>query len=99
MIKTSPVYKEYTTFMQGVDFADHVRGQYATQTWIHKWWHYLFWFLIWTTVDNMWILHKEILKEKGWGKECLTHFKFLMFMCKSIDPKLGREQSLNFSPQ
>jgi hypothetical protein len=46
MIKTSPVLKEYTTFMRGVDVADHVRGQYATQTRIHKWWHRLFWFLI-----------------------------------------------------
>jgi hypothetical protein len=32
----------------------------------------------------LWIMHKTILTSKNWGKECLTHFQFLMSMCKAL---------------
>lgn len=39
LIKTSPLHLEYTTFIHGVDIADHLRGTYSSQVHSHKWWH------------------------------------------------------------
>jgi hypothetical protein len=41
-IPTSPVLKEYTKNMRGVDVADHLRGNYTSLTRTHKWWHRVF---------------------------------------------------------
>lgn len=83
MIKTSPVHKEYTTYMRGVDVADQLRGNYTSQVWSHKWWHRLFHFLVDTTIVNVWIIHKTVLKSFG-REESLTHFQFIMGMCKAL---------------
>lgn len=84
MVQTSPIHKEYTTYMRGVDVADQLRGNYTSQVRSHKWWHRLFHFLIDTTIVNMWIIHKTILEAKGRSKESLTHFQFIMSMCKAL---------------
>jgi hypothetical protein len=92
MIKTSPIHKEYTTYMRGVDVADQLRGSYSCQVRSHKWWHRLFYFLIDTTVVNMWILHKTILKQHDRPKDVLTHFKFIMSLCKSLTKNWGGQK-------
>jgi len=43
-----------------------------------------FFFLINTSVVNMWIIHKEILRGKGHEKESLSHFKFIVALCKVL---------------
>jgi len=83
-IPTSPVHLEYTMYMQGVDVADQLRGSYSCQVRSHKWWHHLFYFLIDTTVVNMWILHKEFLARNRHEKESLIHFKFIVALCKAL---------------
>jgi hypothetical protein len=40
-IKTSPIHLEYTTYMRGVDVADHVWSNYTSMGRSHKWWHRL----------------------------------------------------------
>jgi hypothetical protein len=83
-IQTSPVHLEYTTYMRGVDVADHVRTNYTSMGRSHKWWHCLWDFLVDTTIANMWIIHKTILTDTNRGKETLTHFQFIMSMCKAL---------------
>ena len=96
MIKTSSVHKEYTTFIQIVDVADYVRGLYDTQTRTHKWWYRIFWFLIRTSIDNMWILHKAMLIEKDCGNECLTHFQLIIAICKALTRNwIGNKMSIS----
>jgi hypothetical protein len=51
-VDTSPMQKEYTDNMRGVDVANHTRDVYSSQTRSHKWWHRLFRFLIDTSTTN-----------------------------------------------
>ncbi len=84
MVKTSPIHLQYTTYMRGVDRANHLRGNYSCQTRSHKWWHRIFWFLVDQSITNMWILHKEVMKVKNRTKETLSHFNFILGMCQSL---------------
>jgi len=55
-IPSSPMYVEYTTYMRGVDVADQLHASYTCQTRSHKWWHRVFFFLIDTSIVNMYII-------------------------------------------
>jgi hypothetical protein len=59
-VHTSPIHLEYTTYMRGVDVADQLRASYSCQTRSHKWWHRVFFFLIDTTVVNMYIIYLSL---------------------------------------
>ena len=93
-VKTSPVHLEYTTMMRGVDVTNHLRGNYTSQVQSHKWWHRLFFFVLDTTMTNMWIIHKEVLKRKG-GKS--NHSPILNSCCKCVDSRLLRTKGDRFS--
>jgi hypothetical protein len=56
-IAISPMLCEYTTYMRGVDVADELWASYSSQTRSHKWWHWIFWFLIDITEVNMYVMH------------------------------------------
>ena len=56
-VHTSPIHLEYTTRMRGVDVADQLRASYSCQTRSHKWWHRIFFFLLDTTMVNMYIMY------------------------------------------
>jgi len=86
-IPTSLGHLEYITYMHGVDVVDQLYGSYSCQMYSHKWWNHLFYFLIDTSVVNMWILHKEFLKRKGCEDESLSHFNFIVELCKALTKK------------
>lgn len=75
-IQTSPVHVEYTTHMRGVDVADQLRASYSCQTRSHKWWHRVFYFLLDTTVVNMYILYLGIAKQNNPSKIPISHLQF-----------------------
>ena len=56
-VLTSPVLLEYTTYMRSMDVADQLRASYSSQTRSHKWWHRVFWFLVDTSIVNMYVMH------------------------------------------
>jgi hypothetical protein len=56
-ILTSPMHLEYTTHMKGVDVVDQLWASYNSQTWSHKWWHRIFYFLLDMTIVNLYILY------------------------------------------
>ena len=58
-IQTSPMHLEYTTHMHGVDVADQLRASYSCQTRSHKWWHRVFFFLIDTSIVNMYAIYLD----------------------------------------
>jgi hypothetical protein len=41
-VPTSPVLREYTKFMRGVDVADQLRASYSSLPQSHKWWYRVF---------------------------------------------------------
>jgi hypothetical protein len=84
LIKTSPVYLEYTNNMRRVDVADHVRSNYSCQVRTHKWWHRVFFFLLDLTTTNMYVMYMDLWKVHGYGGHPLTHLQFLNEMCKSL---------------
>jgi hypothetical protein len=83
-IPTSPVLKEYTKNMHGVDVADHLRGNYSSLTRTHKWWHRVFHFLLDMSTVNMYIMYLEILQKLGKSHEAITHLQFRHGLCQAL---------------
>jgi hypothetical protein len=81
-VPTSPVHKEYTTWMRGVDVADQIRSSYSSQVRSHKWWHRLLFFLLDTTVGNCHVLHKELCQKLGHRPQ--DHMSFQEGLAKEI---------------
>ena len=63
-IQSSPMQKEYTTYMHGINVADQLRVLYSCQVWSHKWWHHIFYFLLDMTIVNMYIMYLSILRRQ-----------------------------------
>ena len=61
-VATSPVLKEYTKFMRGVDVANQLRASYSSLTWSHKWWHRVFFAMLDVTEVNMFIMYLDQCK-------------------------------------
>jgi hypothetical protein len=81
-IMTSPMHLEYTTHMQGVDVADQLRASYSTQNRTHKWWHRIFFFLLDTTVVNMYMIYLVECKRRS--KPLVTHLQFRVELCEAL---------------
>jgi hypothetical protein len=79
---TSPMHLEYTTHMRGVDVADQLRASYSTQNCTHKWWHQIFFFLLDTTMVNMYIIY--LTECKMWSKPPVTHLQFRVELCEAL---------------
>ena len=84
LIPTSPIHLEYTTYMRGVDVADQLRASYSCQTRSHKWWHRIFWFLLDTTVVNMYIYYLALRRERGRRVAPMTHLQFKTQFCENL---------------
>ena len=86
MVGTSPMHLEYTTYMRGVDVdvADQLRASYSCQTRSHKWWHRVFFFLLDTTVVNMYVYYLAILRERRVSTIPLTHLQFKGKVCEAL---------------
>jgi hypothetical protein len=83
-IHTSPMHYEYTTYMHGVDVADQLRASYSCQTRSHKWWHRVFFFLIDTTVVNMYIIYLSLLRRQQVPSRPMTHLQFKTQLCQAL---------------
>ena len=49
---------DYNTHMGGVDLNDQLCSYYRIGRASHKWWRYIFWFLLNISITNAWILYK-----------------------------------------
>jgi hypothetical protein len=83
-INTSPVLKEYTTYMRGVDVADQLREVYTCRRATHKWWHRLFFFLLDTTICNMYIIYKTYWQSIGRSHKAMNHKQFRIALAKAL---------------
>jgi hypothetical protein len=83
-IHTSPIHFEYTNCMRGVDVADQLRASYSCQTRSHKWWHRVLFFLIDTTVVNMYIIYLSLLRRQRVPSRPMTHLQFKTQLCHAL---------------
>jgi hypothetical protein len=84
-IPTSPVLREYTTYMRGVDVAVQLRALYSSQTRSHKWWHWIFWFLIDMTEVNMYIMYLSRAAEgPNPIPQPMTHLQFKIALVEAL---------------
>jgi hypothetical protein len=83
-IQSSPMHKEYTTYMRGVDVADQLRASYSCQVRTHKWWHRIFYFLLDMTIVNMYIMYLSILDWQRQKKVPITHLQFRTELCRAL---------------
>jgi hypothetical protein len=83
-IRTSPMHYEYTTYMRGVDVVDQLWASYSYQTRSHKWWHRVFFFLIDTTVVNMYIIYLSLLRRQQVPSRPMIHLQFKTQLCQAL---------------
>ena len=91
-VRTSPIHLKYTTFVKGVDIADQLRASYTCQTRSHKWWHRVFWFLLDTTVVNMYIYYLVVLKQQRVQKPAMMHLQFKIQFCEYLTKNWQRQR-------
>ena len=80
-IFTSPVLVEYTKYMWGVDVADQLRASYSCETWSHKWWHRMFWFLVDISIVNIFIMYLHICRMATNPVTPKSHLEFKTKLC------------------
>lgn len=80
-IHTSPMHLEYTTRMPGVD---ELRASYLCQTRSKKWWHQIWFFLLDTTVVNMYILYLGHFRQFQHVRKPMTHLQFKCELCEAF---------------
>jgi hypothetical protein len=90
-VKTGPMHLQYTRNMRGVDTADQLRGVYSYLTRSHKWWHRIFFYMLDTTVSNMWIIHSDL--SFRFLQEPLTYLAFQLQFAKELAAKWGGEKT------
>ena len=83
-IHTSPIHLEYTTHMRGVDVADELRAFYSCQTRSHKCWHWIRFFLLDTTVVNMYIMYLGHLHRERDPTRSMTHLQSKSELCEAL---------------
>jgi uncharacterized short protein YbdD (DUF466 family) len=95
-IQTSPVLHEYTKDMRGMDVADQLQASYSCQMRSHKWWHYIFFFLLDMTIVNMYIVYLAHMKNSRQGRIPMTHLQFKVSLCEAL---LDGWKKRNFIPK
>jgi hypothetical protein len=97
-VRTGPMHLQYTRNMRGVDTADQLRGVYSYLTRSHKWWHCLFFYMLDTTVYNMWIVHSDV--SFRFLHNPITHLSFILLLAKELSkPWAGRKHGYSiFAP-
>jgi hypothetical protein len=90
-IRTGPLHLQYTRNMQGVDTASQLWGAHSCLTKSHKWWHRVFFFMLDTTICNMWIIHSDL--SFRFLHEPMTHLSFQLQLTKALASTwAGRKQ-------
>jgi hypothetical protein len=67
-----------------VDVADQLCASYSCQTRSHKWWHQVFFFLVDTTIVNMYILYLAHLQQQRVPQRPMTHLQFKLQLCEAL---------------
>jgi hypothetical protein len=85
-IPTSPILVEYTTFMRGVDVADHLCASYSSQSRSHKWWHQIFFALLdIMEVNSTCIIYLDRCKQgPNPVRSPMTHLQFKNALCEAL---------------
>ena len=83
-IFTSLVLVEYTQHMRGVDVADQLQASYSCQTRSHKWWQRVFWFLIDTSIVNMYVMYLQVWSSMANPGKPKMHLQFKMDLCTEL---------------
>ena len=91
----SPMHKEYTTYMCGMDVVDQLRASYSCQVRSHKWWHHIFYFLLDMTIVNMYIMYLSILRTERVRKVPITHLQFCTKLCHALLQNWSGRKSTN----
>ena len=65
------VIENFNKYMGGVDLNDQLCMYYKAGRPSHKWWRYVFWFLVNVSITNAWILFRESGQARNY-----THVKF-----------------------
>jgi hypothetical protein len=84
-VPKSPMHFQYTRNMQGVDTADQLRRVYSCLTQSHKWWHHVFFYILDSTVSNMWIIHSDL--RFRFLEDPLIHLFFQLQFAKDLAAK------------
>lgn len=58
-VEAPEVVEIYGKYMSGVDHADQLRSEYSVSRKSTKWWKYIFWYLVDTSIVNAFLLQKE----------------------------------------
>ena len=83
-IFTSPVLLEYTKYIRGVDVAVQLWASYTCHKQSHKWWHRVFWFLVDTSIMNMYIMYLHICRTATNPITPKTHLQFKTDLCSEL---------------
>jgi hypothetical protein len=89
-VSTRPMHLQYTRNMRGVDTTYQLRGVYSCLTRSHKWWHRLFFYMLDSTVVNMWIIHNDL--SFRFLQDPLTHMTFQLQLAKELAAKWARRK-------
>ena len=88
------VVENFNKHMGGVDLNDQLSMYYKAGRPSHKWWRYIFWFLLNVSITNAWILFKESGRAGGY-----THVKFCMDLANGLKGDYtSRKQRPTLSP-
>jgi hypothetical protein len=64
-VPTSPMQILYNHNMRGVDVQDQLRGSYLATIPMKKWWHWIYWFGVDTTLTNAFITYRTCCNTAG----------------------------------
>ena len=70
--------------MTGVDVADQLWALYSSQIWSHKRWHHIFWFLVDTSIVNIYVMHLNQCTHGPIPTKPMTHLEFKSGLCYSL---------------
>lgn len=74
----------YNNFMAGVDLADQYRSYYPIGRASHKWWRYVFNFLLQVSAINSFLLMKKNVTTAKRDSPARSHIYFRLEICRSL---------------
>ena len=76
--------ESYNKFMTGVDLADQYRASYPVGRASHKWWRYIFYFLLQISIINSFLLMKKNVPRAKRNSPARSHIHFRLEICRSL---------------
>ena len=71
-------------FMAGVDLADQYRASCPVERASHKWWRYIFYFLLLISIINSFLLMKKNVPRAKRNSPARSHIHFRLEICRSL---------------